>query len=479
LINQQSSFIKKQRERFYKMNSVSFILFGATGDLAHKKLLPAFYALLKHQRAHTRFLFIGTAKDTITADTLLQQVFAPTDPLYDELKKCFYYMPIDFKDEEGFKKLAYFIEEKETEHAMNGNRVAYLAVPAQLYCPMTRFLASSGIIKRPTDHMQGYHKVVYEKPFGWDLSSARAINQCIKEVFEEEQIYRIDHYLTKALVMSIGLARFSNIIFKPLWNRDYIDNIQIVFNETDTIEGRGAFYDAYGALKDVVQNHILQLLSLICMEPVESLEPTHVTLAKQEVLKVTQVVSGLLGQYEGYKKEIAVHPLSTTETFVVLQCSVDTPRWQGVPIYIKTGKALYKKSTNIFISFKPISKALVGLEGMFDPNVLTIQISPNSGFSLRLNTQKGADRSVVPIAMDFCYRCVFGPEEPHSYETLLYSVIAGDKSISVSSQEIEQAWKIIEDIEYLRLPLYEYKQGGPGPQAAALFARTQGFTWYL
>lgn len=461
------------------MSSVLIILFGATGDLAHKKLLPAFYALLKHQRAHTRFLFIGTAKDTIAVDTLLSQIVASTDPFYDELKACFYYMPIDFKNEEGFKELASFIEEKEAEHAMSGNRIAYLAVPAQLYCPITRFLASTGIIKRQLDTLQSYQRIVYEKPFGWDLQSARTINHCIKEAFHEEQIYRIDHYLTKALVMSIGLTRFSNLIFKPIWNREYIDNVQIVFNETAAVGGRGAFYDTYGALKDVVQNHILQLLSLICMEPLESLASVQVTLAKQEVLKAVRVVSGLLGQYEGYKKEPAVHPLSTTETFAIIKCSISTPRWQGVPFYIKTGKALHKKSTNIFISFKPIGKALVGLEGMFDPNILTIRVSPNSGFSLQLNTQKGADRSVISINMDFCYRCVFGPEEPHSYETLLYNVIEGDKSISVSSQEIEQAWSIIEEIERLGLPLYEYKRGSRGPQEAEFFARAHGFTWYL
>jgi glucose-6-phosphate 1-dehydrogenase len=461
------------------MSDVTIILFGATGDLSHRKLLPAFYSMLKHTHIR-KFLFIGTAREVIDTRELFHQVFKDEqDSFVKELQERFYYMPLDSADAEGFKKLSLLIAAKEQEHGMAGNRIVYLAVPAELYCILTKEVVQAGIIERQSALQGIYHRIVYEKPFGWDLASAYAINTCIKELLAEIQIYRVDHYLTKALVTSIGLSRLSNKIFEPLWNNKHIDNVQIILSETDSIEGRGEFYDRYGALKDVVQNHMFQLLSLIAMEPPATLDPTHVSEAKKEVLKELIIKDGILGQYKGYREESGVNSDSTTETFAVLSCTIPTARWKGVPFYLKTGKCLRQKSTDIFITFKGVSRDIIDLPGTFAPNALTIRVSPNAGFSLQLNTQKGLNKTVVPITMNFCYRCVFGYEEPHSYERLFYNVIHGDKSISVSSEEIEYAWRGIEQIKKLQLPLYEYNCGTTGPEAAALFAKNHDFIWHL
>lgn len=463
----------------------TIIILGATGDLSRKKLLPALYYLFKHNNK-ANFIFIGAARDNkIDIKTLFEQsnISASKDDISytNELLKRSYYYAVDFNNPSDFDKLAKAINSAELEQNMqDNNRLIYLAASAHFYCSITKNLISSGIIKKEDKNSTKHYRVVYEKPFGWDLESAKAINRCIDKLINEEQIYRVDHYLTKALVNSIGLIRFSNILFEPVWNKEYVDHVQIIFSEKVSVEGRGAFYDQYGALKDVVQNHMLQMLSLVAMERPESLDAVSVSKAKCQVLRNTFITHGLKGQYKGYLQEPGVNPLSMTETFAVLKCYIDTARWHNVPFYLKTGKTLVHKSTEIHIVFKQIPKELFLLKGNYDSNVLTIRISPNSGFSLRLNVQKASSPyNVIPMSMDFCYHCFFGHDVPRAYEILLRDVMSGDKSISVSPEEIELAWQIIAQANKLKLNLYRYEQGTQGPHESEVFARKNNITWNI
>lgn len=464
------------------MIECTILIFGATGDLSQRKLIPALYSMYKQSRNQIKFIFVGAAKDDISIDQLFdlakENIEDFDQTIYEELKKISYYHRVDFNELNDFKKLAYKIYEYEKKYNLKPNRLIYLAAPADFFCRITQNLSESNIIsKLSNDNI--WQRVVYEKPFGWDLNSAKSINECIEKYISENQIYRIDHYLTKALVNSITLFRFSNIVFEAVWSSDYIDNIQIIFSETASIEKRGEFYDRYGALKDVVQNHMLQILSLIAMEKPVTLDQKSITESKSEVLKNISIEDGILGQYEGYLQEENVKKDSKTETYVALKCFVDMPRWSNVPFYLKTGKCLYKKSTEIHIVFKKVSKKLFLLPGFYDSNILSIRISPDSGFSFRLNALKGSTDKILPMTMDLCYRCLFGFDLPRSYQVLISEIMKGDKGISVSWPEIKYSWKFIEQVNNLQLPMYRYKQGSYGPEKVLKFSEKYNFNWLL
>lgn len=458
------------------MKNCTIIIMGITGDLARKKLIPAYYSL-RSRYPDSKFRLIGCAKEESDIHTILNNAkpyinnFNPE--LFSLLEKEAFYYKLDFNNISDFQNLALKLEDFQKQEDIGNNKLIYLACPADFFVPITKNLALSSIVQNKSKlPPEIFNLIVYEKPFGWDLTSAYEINQVISNYFEQEQIFRIDHYLTKSLVNSIALVRFTNSIFEPVWNKNYIQQIQIIFDESISIGPRGLFYDKYGALKDVVQNHMLQLLSLVAMAKPYPFKPEQISKAKAQVLQYVSVQDGILGQYQGYKSESGVNPSSITETFAYIKLMINNTQWSGVPFYLKTGKNLKSKSTEIKIVFKPISIDYFKEFGEFEPNVLNIIIAPDSSFSLKLNTQKAGDLyRTIPVTMNFCYHCEFGQNFREAYELLLSEILKLDHSISVSKEEIENSWKIIDKIKELKFPLYSYDKGTSGPKEQENFIK--------
>ncbi len=388
------------------------------------------------------------------------------------------YYKLNFNELHDFTSVVALIQTEEAAAQLPGNRLLYLATAAHFFCAITEHSAQSGLATRKRDQETPWHRIMYEKPFGQDLASAHKINECIADHFDESQIYRVDHFLTKELVSNIALMRFTNLVFEPLWNNNYIEQVQIILSETIAIEGRGSYYDAYGALADVVQNHMLELLALIAMEPPRMLTGDFIRAQRAKVLEAVQVKDGILGQYEGYLDEPQVAPNSKTDTFAALALTINNPRWQGVPFYFKTGKGLDKKETVIHIKFKN-AHCLLTRGCPTDSNWLTINVAPEATFSLSLNAKKpGSSDEVVPVAMDFCHSCIFGDRAPEeAYEVVFDEVMRGEQSSSVRFDEIEYAWRVIDVIHAKQLPMFRYQQGSSGPDELKEFETQHGMKW--
>ncbi len=462
------------------MNDVTFILLGATGDLCRRKLLPALYNLLRHNKL-TDFIVIGAAFSDATAQSILaasrQFIGTIDEEVFAALQSRFFYEQLNFKELSDFKRLEARIKKHERTYNLSGNRIAYLAASSEFYTLITENLFLSNIITKTNINTHPWQRIVYEKPFGHNAQSAHDINACIQDKFEEHQIYRIDHFLTKELVSNIALVRFTNCVFEPLWNNRYIDQVQIVINEKIALEGRGGYYDTYGALSDVMQNHMLELLALIGMESPEKLTGDYVRNRRVQVLERVEVIDGILGQYDGYHAEKLVSKDSTTETFAALMLRINNPRWAGVPFYVKTGKCLAQKETVIHIKFKSVD-CLLTKSCPVPPNWLTIEVSPQATFSLSLNAKKpGRSEQVVPVSMEFCHSCIFGEVTPEAYEVVIEEVIRGEQSISVRFDEIEQCWRIIDSARKKMFPLYQYACGSQGPEELTQFERKHGMKW--
>lgn len=445
----------------------TFIILGATGDLAKRKLIPAIYKLAADKKL-CKFAIVGVSFMKTTVHEMLEPAknfigsFDPT--IWATIQASSYYHEMDFHNEDSYISLERLLSDVEKTNKLVGNRIFYLATMPEHFEVITKNLASHDIVKRHGD--QAWSKIVYEKPFGYDLKSAKKINAAIAKVFHEDQVYRIDHYLGKELVGNIALMRFTNRVFEPLWNSKHIDSVQIILSEDMGVEGRGAFYDSCGALKDVVQNHMLQIVSLIAMESPKTLSAKHIRDAKAHVLKKITIDSVVLGQYEGYRDEKDVKKDSKTETFAALKISIDRRRWKDVPFYLKTGKYLKSKEASIHIKFK-MAKCLLDVCPA-DSNYLTIKIDPNPGFFLELNMKvPGMTNQIAPVKMELGHNGLLGPNTPEAYEVLLADVINGDQITFVRSDEIEQSWKIIQQI--IKLPenvrkLYFYKKKSAGPR---------------
>lgn len=462
------------------MNNCTIVLFGASGDLARRKIIPALYQMVARNKLD-KFLLIGAALDDLTTEAFLERskefIFKFDDLAWRHLVKSSHYQKLHFTNKSDFQTLNALVEKLETEHAMSGNRFIYLAAASEFFCDITNNIAATGLAKKENQQEKKWYRIIYEKPFGTSLKSAQEINQCIQSYFDEKQIFRIDHFLTKELVGNIALVRFTNCVFEPLWNNRFIDQVQIILNESIGIEGRGAYYDKYGALADVVQNHMLEMLALIGMEAPEKLTGDFVRNERAKVLSKVQFVDGILGQYEGYKKEKNVSPNSNIETFAALHLTVDNPRWAGVPFYLKTGKYLAKKETVIHIKFKKVD-CLLAKKCPSEPNYLTIEIAPQAGFILKLNAKTvGKFDEVEPIKMEFCHSCVYSPYTSEDYEILFEEIIRGEQSIVVRFDEIEYAWKLIDLIKEKNLPLFEYKKGSQGPIELSDFEKKHGMRW--
>lgn len=463
------------------MNDIMLIVLGASGDLARRKLIPALYHLMVQKKVQ-KIGIVGAALDDTTVDAIFEGarpfVKHIDEDAWQNLRACMIYERMDVGKESDFTRLEKRVSAFEKERGLSGNRLIYVAMAAEFFCSITTLAASSGLAKRKGESELPWNRLVYEKPFGHDLQSALEINACIKKSFEESQIYRIDHFLTKELVSNIALIRFANCVFEPLWNNKYIDQVHIIVSEDLSIERRGAYYDKYGALADVMQNHMLELLALIAMEAPEKLTGNYVRNRRAEVLKKVQVVDGFLGQYNGYLKENNVAPQSKTETFGMVQLRVANERWAGVPFYLKTGKCLDKKETIIHIKFKPVD-CLLTHNCPVPSNWLTIQVFPEETFSLSLNVKKpGYKDEVVPVPMEFCHSCLFGAMTPQAYEVVLEEVMRGEQSISVRFDEIEYAWQVIDKIRAMKLTVHSYDVGSPGPiDAIDAFEKKHDMEW--
>ncbi len=454
-------------------------MLGATGDLAKRKLFPAIYRLIADKKLDN-FAIIGAAIDDLSAEAVLERskefIKELDTSIWQQLKERTFYQPLDFRRLDDFHALANLVRQQEKKYNL-GNRFFYLATAAHFYCDITEHLGASGLVKRLQPKDEYWHRIVYEKPFGHDLESAHEINACIAKLFNESQIYRVDHYLTKELVSSIALVRFTNCVFEPLWNNQYIDQVQITLTETIGIESRGGYYDLYGALRDVVQNHMLQLLALTAMEPPDKLIGEFIRGERAKVLEKVHVNDVMLGQYKNYKTEKDVNPDSQTETFAVLYLTIDNPRWTGVPFFLKTGKKLNKKETAIHIRFKQVD-CLLARNCPSEPNWLTIGIEPDARFLLSLNAKKpGETDVVVPVPMEFSHSAFFGPGTPTGYEVLLEEAIRGEQATSVRFDEIESAWRVIDEVKAKKFPLFAYEVGSRGPKESEEFEKKHDMRW--
>lgn len=492
--------------RFGANEPFTLVIFGASGDLAKRKLLPALFHLEEDGFLPDKFAIVGfsrsplsdTAYRTSVTESLAEQklTIGPKSKLVDSL----YYVAGDNDDADSFVRLQQRIEQIERERGLAGNRLYYLSVAPQFFSTIVLRLAAHDMIRKRDD--QTWSRVVIEKPFGRDLTSARELNRTITSVLSEPQIYRIDHYLGKETVQNLFSFRFGNSIFEPLFNQKYVDNVQITVAETLGMEGkRGAYYDGAGALRDMVENHLLQLLTIVAMEPPSSLDGTSLRDEKVKVLRAIEPMSQdavahctVRGQYGAgssqgqpinpYLRESGVKPDSRTETFVALKLFVDNWRWAGVPFYLRTGKRLKQRVSEIAVTFKPpplhLYRQLCSPNDACEPmaNVLLVRIQPDEGISLSFAAKSpGMQVRLDDVRMDFFYSA-FGKRSPEAYERLLLDALRGDASLFTRSDETEYAWRFISSIHEgwasMKEPeVFSYAPFSDGPiEANRLFAGT-------
>jgi glucose-6-phosphate 1-dehydrogenase len=483
------------------------VIFGATGDLSGRKLLPAIYNLAKQRLLPAGFAVVGAAIDDMSDDAYRKRAadliskYSRTQPVDPDVLNTFlqavFYVKVDFSKLEDFKALQGKLGELDTSRHVGGNRVFYCATPPQTYETIVEQLRAASMTTG-----SGYHRIVVEKPFGIDLKSARELNRILQRVFHEDSVFRIDHYLGKETVQNILAFRFANSIFEPMWNSNLIDSVQITAAEEIGVEMRGGYYDKAGALRDIVQNHALQLLALVAMEPPVAFEANTVRDEKVKVLRAIRPIldeevarATVRGQYAagwvlgehvvGYREEHAVAPGSLTETFAALRLFVDNWRWAGVPFYIRAGKRLPKRVTEIRILFKRPPHLTFGREATqdLDPNAITLRIQPEEGISLKFGAKvPSAGIRLRSVSMDFDYMTSFLVDVPEAYERLLLDCMIGDPTLFTRADEVETAWQLIDPIEAAwrddRPELGTYAAGTWGPDASDMLLRKDGREWH-
>jgi glucose-6-phosphate 1-dehydrogenase len=486
----------------------TIVIFGATGDLAHRKLAPALYTLRHEGMLPSRFAIVGYARSAFDnaqfandlKESVRQNARAPLDDeTWNEFARGVSYITGEFGDAAGFARLKDELDRVDKERGTAGNRLFYFATPPSFYPVLFQNLEASGLLDEPDGR---FARVIVEKPFGRDLASAKALNAEALKVADEDQIFRIDHYLGKETVQNILVFRFGNAIFEPLWNHKYVDHVQITVGESIGVEGRGKFYEEAGTLRDIVQNHMMQLLALTAMEPPVSFAADAVRDEKVKVLRSMPVFGPaevkervVRGQYgpgstggedvPGYRSEPGVAPDSVTETYVALKFEVDNWRWAGVPFYVRAGKRLPKRVTEIAVQFKTVPHAIFGGpgKGPGDPNVLALRIQPEEGISLKFGAKvPGARLSIEQVKMDFLYGNAFGAEPPEAYERLLLDAMLGDNTLFIRKDEVEAAWGLVTAIHegWADMPppaMPNYEAGTWGPEAAAELLRRDGREW--
>lgn len=479
------------------------ILFGATGDLANRKLYPSLYRLHQKGKISEQFAVIGVARRKLTDEQFQLNIKKSIISEIDNVKECdldtfvthFKYHSHDVSTAASYAELKQLAEQMDQTYALEGNRLFYLAMAPEFFGTITQFLKSEGL----TD-TAGYKRVVIEKPFGHNFETAEKLNDMIRTAFEEEEIYRIDHYLGKEMVQNIEVIRFSNALFEPLWNNRYISNIQITSSETLGVEERGRYYDKSGALRDMVQNHMLQMVALLAMEPPISLTTDEIRSEKVRVLRSLRKYTDeeikqnfVRGQYDhdeanllsAYREEPMVEKDSNTETFVAGKILIDNFRWAGVPFYIRTGKRMSAKSTKIVVQFKDIPMNLYYQpQEVLNPNLLVIHIQPDEGITLHLNVKKsGQKEETKPIHLHFSNRSVDGINTPEAYERLIYDSMRGDATNFTHWEEVALSWKFVDRISQVwentrEADFPNYSSGSMGPKKADDLLERDNHIWW-
>jgi glucose-6-phosphate 1-dehydrogenase len=491
-----------------KPDASAFVIFGVTGDLAHRLVIPSLYNLAAANLLPGKFCVVGVARNGMSNDELRDSLMKglrqfATRPVDEAVAKrlleCVSCIEADPKDPASFDAMRAQLDELECAQDTGGNRLFYLATPPGAFAPIARELGRTGLLQEKND---AWRRLVVEKPFGTDLASARALNGELLKILDEHQIYRIDHYLGKETVQNILVLRFANGMFEPIWNRNHIDHVQITVDEKLGVGHRGSFYDSTGALRDMVPNHLFQLLSLVAMEPPARFDAHTVRSEKAEVLAAIQTQSeadalknSVRGQYQGgiidgvempdYQKTTDVKPDSTTETFVALKLAIDNWRWAGVPFYLRTGKALGLKRTEVAIKFKEVPFKMFACTPVdqLSQNYLVISIEPTEGITLQFNTKvPGPAITIDGVEMKFRYKDYFKAEPATGYETLIYDCMIGDNILFQRADSVEAGWQAVQPFldawnKAGARGLEYYKAGSEGPACADELLKRDGRSW--
>ena len=493
-----------------KPDPCSFVIFGVTGDLTHRLVIPSLYNLAAANLLPDKFCVVGVARRDTSNDTLRDGLMKglrqfATRPVHDtvaqRLLECVTAIEADPRDPASFDALQKRLEKLEANRETGGNRLFYLATPPDAFAPISRELGRTGLLKEDQDK-DAWRRLVIEKPFGTDLASAKALNAELLKIVDEHQIYRIDHYLGKETVQNILVLRFANGMFEPIWNRDHIDHVQITVDEKLGVGHRGSFYDSTGALRDMVPNHLFQLLSLAAMEPPIRFDAHSVRSEKADVLAAIQIQSeeealrnSVRGQYLGgkigdteipdYRKTEDVKPDSTTETYVALKLTIDNWRWAGVPFFLRTGKGLGIKRTEVAIKFKQAPFAMFRCTPVdrLSQNYLVISVEPTEGITLQFNTKvPGPTITIDGVEMKFRYKDYFKAEPSTGYETLIYDCMIGDNILFQRAESVEAGWQAVQPFldawkKAGTKGLELYKAGSEGPACAEELLRRDGRSW--
>lgn len=481
------------------------VIFGASGDLTKRKLLPALFHLEQHQLLPKEFVMVGVARRDLSAtfandmkDGIVKGGDAePDDPTLKGFIDRVKYFATEFDDEAGYEKLKGFLADLDKQYGTKGNRLFYLAVAPEYFADIAQRLAKHGMTKAANPGQ--WMNVVIEKPFGVDLESARKLNDELNAVLNENQIFRIDHYLGKETVQNILVFRFSNGIFEPVWNRNFIDHVEITAAESIGIEGRGPFYEQAGALRDVLQNHVMEVLSFVAMEPPDSFESGAVRTEKLKVWRAIEnipVGDTVRGQYGpgvidgqkviGYRQEDRVNPESVTETYAAMKLEIENWRWAGVPFYIRAGKRLHERVTEVTVTFKQAPLHLFKTNSSNShvcPNVLKIRIQPDEGITLIFGAKiPGPTTNVKPVEMHFSYAQSFGKSSANGYERLLLDAMLGDGTLFAHRDGVEATWALMTPIldAWKANPPKDfpnYEAGSWGPRAADELMARDGRSW--
>lgn len=484
------------------MEPMTFVLFGATGDLAKRKIFPALYHLFFDQKLPKPVSIIGAAiedmSDTEFQEKVRESIETFTKPVEGDMSEffeSFRYNKLDANQKDDFQKLLELVKKREEELQMKGNRLFYLSVAPNFFEPIALNIKESGLAST-----SGWKRLMIEKPFGHDLESARQLNQTLNKAFEEEEIFRVDHFLGKPMIQNLEALEFANPVLHSNWNNEHIANVQIIARETVGVEKRASYYDHIGAIRDMLQNHMLQILMVTAMRLPRRVNGPEIRNEKRKVIEAVRplkkeevkdnVVRGqyAAGEIDGkhvvaYREEPGVDPSSKTDTLVAARIWIDNPFWKGVPFYLRTGKRMKEKSTKIVIEFKnPLKdryKEEFGEE--LSPNLLIIKISPDEGISLQLNSKNPLkDGEIEPVNIHYSAKRKGVPE---AYEWLIDDVINGDTTFFAHWREVELSWEwvepILEAFEEDLLPLHEYESGGFGPEAANELTKKEGFKWWL
>ncbi|WP_218082455.1 glucose-6-phosphate dehydrogenase [Anthocerotibacter panamensis] len=448
---------------------VIMVIFGASGDLAQRKLLPALYDLARDRHLPPEFTVVGVGRSPLTDEEFRNKMYEGVTHhardfvpgLWEDFARGLFYLEGDLNTPEFYAKMRDYLAELDTKRGTQGNRVFYLSIPPSSFPVLLENMGANDLVGTPETV-----RVIVEKPFGRDLKTARELNAIVSRVFNEDQLYRIDHYLGKETVQNILVFRFANAIFEPLWDRRYLDHVQITVGETVGLEGRGKYYEEAGALRDMLQNHLMQVLTLVCMEPPAGMEANTVRDEKVKVLRSIQVMEPrevslhtVRAQYTqgyiagkpvaGYREEPGVSPNSITPTYAAVKFYIDNWRWSGVPFYLRTGKRLAKRVSEVSLHFRESPAGLFRNKYLAMPtqDVLALRIQPDEGISLRFDAKiPGPELMMRPVNMDFRYGTTFSQQSPEAYERLLLDCLHGDQTLFARADEVEYAWKVVTPI---------------------------------